>query len=464
MMKRAVLLGSVVVFSIMALSDPVYSMQNSAGAGEGERLRLVTLDEAISLAMKGNPALKAMKSSSEARQLAVGSARSHLLPHIKLEERFMRTNNPMYAFGSKLNQSRITASDFDPALLNEPEEIDDYQTSITVEQALFAPEAFVGLRMARQEAEASHEDLIRKKEEVALNVIKAYMNVVTARNYLDVAEKGLLDAEEHHRIAEARHGAGLGLYSDTLRTDVSVRQAEERKLRALKGLKLAGRTLSLLMGLDDPVTAMKTEPDILAPGLEDSLEAALSRSDLRAMELRVDSAGNNVKLRGAKYLPVVGVGGTWQLNSEDTAFGSDAESYAVMAFMRWDIYDGGQRRAERLKAKAEHRAAQEYLEGLRKQVAFKVHEAYLELEEARGGLELAEARLRLAEESQRLIASRYENSLTTVVELMDAQSALNEARAAVVEKHNNYRIAAAELRYQSGVILNAYAEETGGNN
>ena len=167
-------------------------------------------------------------------------------------------------------------------------------------------------------------------------------------------------------------------------------------------------------------------------------------------------------MKGAKYLPVLGVGGTWQLNSEDTAFGSDAEGYSVMAFMRWDFYDGGLRRAQRQQALAQRSEAEDYLEGLKKQVAFKVYEAHLELDEAESGLELAEARLKLAEESQRLIKSRFENSLTTVVELMDAQSALNASRAAVVEKHNNYSVAAAELMYQSGIILERYEEENGG--
>jgi len=466
-MKRPVLFLSLIVFAALS-----FGTSASYAFGLGEVLegngsvtpRAITLDEAISLAMKDNPELRAMKNALVAKQREVGSARSHLLPHIRVEERFMRTDNPMYAFGSRLNQSRITGADFDPAILNSPEDIDDYQTSVTLEQAIFAPAAFVGLRMAKKEAEASESDLRRKREEVALKVIKAYLNIITARNYLDVTEKGLLDAREHHRIAEARYKAGLGLYSDTLRTEVAVRQAEEGKLRADKGMKLAGRMLSLLMGLEVPVTTAEVEPNFDVLSLEESLGSALKRHDLRAMETRVDNAGNNVKLAGAKYLPVLGVGGTWQLNSQDTAFGSDAESYSVMASLRWDFYDGGQRRSERQVAIAKQREAEEYLVGMKKQVAFKVYKAYLEIEEAQSGLELAEARLALAEESQRLIKSRYENSLTTVVELMDAQSALNASRAGVVEKHNNYSVAAAELMYQSGIILERYQLENGGLN
>jgi len=469
-MKITAFLRALIIIAVIPLAaTPSYA--DRAGEGpetEAQSLttaaRAITLGEAIALAMKDNPELRAMKSALVAKQREVGSARSYLLPHVKVEERFMRTDNPMYAFGSKLNQERITNADLNAATLNSPDSINDYQTSVTVEQAIFAPGAFVGLRMAKREAEASASDLKRKMEEVALNVIKAYLNIITARNYLDVAQKGLLDAREHYRIAEARYKAGLGLYSDTLRTDVAVRQAEENQLRADKGVKLAGRMLSLLMGLDGPVTTEEVEPGFDVLSLEESLVSALKRHDIRAMETRVDNAGNNIKLAGAKYLPMLGVGGTWQLNSEDTAFGSDSESYTVMAFLRWDFYDGGLRRSQRQRAIARKNEAVAYLDGLRKQVAFKVYEAHLELEEAESGLELAEARLKLAGESQRLIKSRYENSLTTVVELMDAQSALNASRAAVVEKHNNYSVAAAELMFQSGIILDGYQHESGGMN
>lgn len=420
--------------------------------------RGVTLQEAISLAMKDNPEIKAVLRSVEAERFSVASARSHLLPHLRFEERFMRTNNPMYAFGSKLNQSSITASDFNPKLLNEPEDMDDYQSSVTVEQAIFAPKAYLGLKMAKTQASAAEYGLLRKREAVTLDVIKAYMNIITARNYLEVVQKGQEDAREHHRIAVARNKAGLGLYSDTLRTEVALRLAEEQMLRANKGMQLSMHALSLLIGLDEPVYAVESELNLNVLTYDEYLALSRERTDLLSMSKRVENASNSIKLAGSAYLPVLGVGGSWQANSEEDAFGSDGEGYTVMAFLRWDLYDGGQRRSERQKAIARKHEAESYLDGLRKSIAFSVRKAYLEMEEAEGSLELAEARLALAQESQRLISSRYENSLTTVVELMDAQSSLNAARAGVVEKINNYSVAIAELMFQSGVILGGYAE------
>lgn len=456
-LERTIL--TALILAVLVSAAMASASAGTDGATEERAPRVVTLQEAVALAMKGNPELIATENATEASKRGVGAARSYLLPKIRLEERYMKTDNPMYAFGSKLNQERIAATDFNPDLLNDPDAVDDFQTTISVEQALFAPEAYMGLKMAKKEAEASGYDFQRKKEEVTLNVITAYMNVLTSRNYVEAAQKGLEDTREHARIAKARYNAGLGQYSDTLRTEVSVRQAQERYLKALKGRKLAGRMLSLLMGLDAPVDVSGEGIELNVKELEEYLAAAHQRFDLKAMKSRVENASNNVKMTKARYLPIVGIGGTWQTNSETEAFGSDGQSYTVMAFLKWDIYDGGMKRAQRLKAGASRREAESYYEGLKKKVDFEVYEAYLELEESQQSLELAQSREDLAKENGRLITSRYENSLATVVELLDAQSALNAARAGVVEKRNNYTIAIARLKYASGILYREYIKE-----
>jgi outer membrane protein TolC len=102
----------------------------------------------------------------------------------------------------------------------------------------------------------------------------------------------------------------------------------------------------------------------------------------------------------------------------------------------------------------------ELLVGLKKEVLFRVYEAYLGVEEAGKALELARARERAAEEGRRLVKVRYENSLSTVVDLMDAQAALDAARADVAGKQNDYLVAVSELKYRSGLILEDYVKET----
>lgn len=420
-------------------------------------VRQVGLQEAFRLALDQNPRLVAMQNSLRAAQERVGAAGSHLRPRVTLEERYMRTDNPTYAFSSKLNQSRFEASDFAIDSLNEPGDIDDFMTSISFAQALYSKEASLGVRIARTMSESAGLDYERGREEVLLQVMEAYIGGETARRYRAAAQSGLEDAQAHLKIARSRVEAGLGLESDLLRAEVSVRESEERLVSARKNVSLANRALGLILGLSSPVQA--GDGTIPVPELQPVVyyeEAAMSRDDLLAMIKKVDSARLNVRMSTARFSPTVGLGGSYQINSHRAPLDEEGSSYQVSAFIRWDLYNGGLKGHARSDASYGLKEAEAYYEGLKKEVVFRVNEAYLNVEEASRGSELATSRLSLAAETARLMEKRFENSLATVVELLDAQTSLDSARADLVAKTNSHLISMARLMFQSGLIEQAY--------
>jgi outer membrane protein TolC len=131
----------------------------------------------------------------------------------------------------------------------------------------------------------------------------------------------------------------------------------------------------------------------------------------------------------------------------------------VAAVLRWQLYDGSRREYERIKAGHRIAETEEYLQGLKKAVSFKVYESYRSVEEKGKNLELAQCSLATAEEGQRLVQVRYENSLSPLIDLLDAQMALDQARAAVVASRNEHELAKAGLSCESGTILHDLAVE-----
>lgn len=285
-------------------------------------------------------------------------------------------------------------------------------------------------------------------------VAQAYLMVRTAQSFTEVAEKGQHDAEEHARIAGQRYENGLGLYSDKLRAATAVTEAEQRLVSAKKNWDVARRALGLLLGLEQSVAA--TSDDGLEPTLGDLgryVDGARQRRDVLAMQQRHANASQNVKLAKAGYLPNIGVGASYQLNDHSQPFGSEGESWQVGAFLRWELFNGLGREHERSKALYQEAASGEYLHALDKGVSYKVYEAYRGAEEAAKNAELASSALLTAEEGARLVQVRYENGLSPMVDLLDAQLSLDHARAMVVAKKNDYRIAVINLCYESGTIF-----------
>jgi outer membrane protein TolC len=408
--------------------------------------------DAVELGLRENHELKAAKAALGAAAEEVGMARGQLLPKLTFEERYMRTDNPTFVFSSKLGQERFTAADFAIDSLNSPEAINDFQTSLSIEQPIYVRKAWVGLDMARQEYSASIDELSAGREKTAFEIVTAYLNANTAKGFMAAAEAGVADAREHLRIAEMRHTGGLGLYSDVLRAKTGLLEAEQGLVTARKDLELARRALGMLLGVDEEAQTSSSGFDIQLREISHYLSTAGDRSNLKAMKKRTENARNAVSLANSSYFPMVGVGGTYFMNDHDRPFGSEGESWQVSAFLRWNIFDAA-RSHETAKARLKSIEAAERLEGLRQSVSFSVRQAYLEVEEAKKNAELAEAALRSAEEGERLVRLRYENSLSPLVDLLDAEASLSGARASLVMRKNAYSRALAALSYAGGVIL-----------
>jgi outer membrane protein TolC len=397
--------------------------------------RTVTLKEAVSIALKDNHELKAFGYDIDTEAENVGIARSALFPHLSFEERFMRTDNPTAAFSAKLNQRRFTQQDFAIDSLNDPQPINDFQSSFSLEQIIFSSRAMIGLDMSKIQRDGRKEELLRKKQEIAFQVIKTFLSVQTARQYVQAAVQGVKDAEEHRRTAQLRYDSELGLYSDMLRASTAIDAASQGLVAAQTNLDVAKRALGLLMGISESVDVLDDTIVIPRRELDVYVRSSSARNDVQAMEHYLDNARKNVSLAGAGYLPEVGVGGAYQRNDHR------------------HLFDGLKREHERSKAKLKMSETEERLAFLKKAVSFRVYEAYLNDEEARKTEELAASALRTAEEGKRLVDLRYNNSLAPIVDLLDAQTNLDQQRAAYIARWNAHTLARANLSFQGGLLL-----------
>ena len=427
-------------------------LPSPAGAMEA-----VDFQQAVARALRANPAVAAAGHDYAAAQQDVDTARGYFLPELAFGLQFLRTDIPAEAFALTLNQGKLQASDFqDVNNFNNPPPRNDYITTFTLEQPLFVPRVYVGHRMARAEADAKGLDLTRTKEETVYRVLAAYLEVLTAKAYISVADRGLADAREHQRLAEVAEGAGTGLTADVLRAKVSVAAAEGGKVTAESRLELARRGLSLAMGEKDapPVDVTGPPPGFPDVGTLEELQGAVAkRSDLRAVSMRVANAGNNEDLRKSEYLPSLGLLGAYQLDAEKNPFEVDNRSWKVGVGLKWNVFDGLRRESGVSRAASERRKAEEFYRGERDQAAYQVAHAYLGIREAERRAEIARAAVESAEEGMRLIRNRYENHIGRMIDVLDAQAALDRARAEAVKAENDVRRSRAGLMFAAGTLL-----------
>jgi outer membrane protein TolC len=432
-----------------------WSVIGSSNAFGGDA---VDFPGAVERALRNNAAVSAEGYEWTSAQKGAEDARGDYLPNLSLEGRFVRTSVPAEVFALKLNQKRLLDSDFsDVSNFNEPSPVNDFITLFKLEQPIFAPRAYHGIKMANREAEATGFDVSRKKEEAVFRVLTAYLRVLTAKETIRVAEQGLSDAREAFRIAEVMEKAGMGLISDVLRGKVFLATAESGKVTAESRLALAQAALGLAMGEHKGarMDASAPVPSLPESGtLEERIAAVgANRLDLRAFSLRLENADTNVTLRKSDYLPTVGVMGTYRIDGQDGTFSPDNHTWNIGVGLTWNLFDGLSREAEVGKASAERGKVREYYRGAEDFAAFEVTRAYLAVEESSRRVEIARAAVAAAEEGTRLVKARYENQLERMIDLLDVQTAQNAARADLVRAENDLLQSRAQLEYASGGLL-----------
>ena len=419
---------------------------------------VVTLKEAVQRALQSNHLLKAASFEKGAAQQEVAVSRSRYFPRLSLQSGVVLSNTPSSVFMMKLDEGRISpARDFAADTLNNPSPRGDFKTAVTLEQPLLDFDISTGVALAGKGAEAADFSEQAKREEVAFRVYLAYLGVRKAQAYGQVAEQALVNAREHDRLAALREKDGIGLKSDRLRTATSVADAEQRVVATKNDLLLSRMRLNLVVGGPQGGTLDIGEPRKLEePSLElEQLiaQAQQNRPDLKVAENSVQRGELAVQRAERAYLPTLYASGSYQLNDRDLPFGTDKDSWTVGVNLRWELFDGMRRSHEKEKAELTRKGAAEVLENERREVALQVTESVLHRQEAFLRLETARAAVRDAEESRRLVTLRFGNGLSSLVEVMDAETALDRARANLVEVENGYDAATGEIYFRTGVFL-----------
>ena len=415
--------------------------------------RELELREAIELAIRNNYLIKSAQRDIKAQELELKAARGAFFPRIKVEETFTRTDMPAYAFMSKLNQERITMQDFDPARLNNPKAINNFETRFTLEVPIWlGGKVQSAQKMAEYEYRAVSLEAERRKEEVIRQVYNAYMDAVLAKESIKVAEQAVKDAMEHLRLAEQMHKVGLALLSDVLRAKVYLSKAEENLQKAIRGYQTAKKGLELVVGV--PLGDFEVQEVAHCPQIDINYlrEKVQNRKDIKALEERLKMLEEAYRFTLSDNLPQVFAFAQYFLNSKDHPFGADGKGYLAGVSVSW-TFDTGLTTLRRAQANLERRASlQERLKLLRDSALFDLNRSYAEYENALDMLRSAEDRIRASQEVLRIMELRYRNGLARMVDILDAQTELDKARLERVQAINACHKAYMEVLYSAGYV------------
>lgn len=440
-MSRLLIISAVFMFSASA---------------EAETLKL-SFRDALGMSLENNNQIKAAHYGSQAAWHGVKSVTSRYFPALAFEETLTASNSPTNTFMMKLDEGRFSQNDFQISNLNNPSALHDFKTSLTIRQPLFVPSLAPLKELAEKDAQKSELELEAARQAVAFQLFRTYLEVQKSDAQLKASDKAVADARENMRLANVRTSAGVGLRSDELRSRTHLSMVEQQLISASNNRMLARMKLAMLIGLPEESGFELDEfPDRVAvPIMSDQVfkHALDNRVEIKQSQTDLEKSDATLKLARREYLPTVGAFASYQLNAKDAPFTADNDAWTAGVSLKWQLFDGFRHHSESKRAAAAQSAAREMLESTTKEIRYQLRESYVRREEAGKLLEVATHSVLDAEETVRLLAKRYENSLATMVELLDAQTALNQARANLAEAGAAYALAGGRVYFMMGTFV-----------
>ncbi len=418
--------------------------------------RLLEMTEAIHIAVTHNPAVteaEALVSASDERMV---HAKSGLYPQVDVSGTFSRTTSPMMAFGTRLNQGRIGAEDFIPDRLNDPEAIDNYGLTLSAMWSLYdSGQTWYGLRQARMGQTTAGLVLDRTIQEIIARTVSAYNGLLLSIKQLETVLQALKTAEANQQMVRSRFESGFVVKSDFLQSQVHIADLNQQRLQAESGMMVARAELCTVMGVD--ADALFDPADGLESGLETTgtldewlNKAATTRPDLKALLQREAIAEAEVKKAGAARLPSVALSADYGTNADSFNDGND--SYSLGAIVNLNLFSGFRVSAKVGEAAATLKQIKAGRTGLEQRISMETRRAYFQAKSAWEQIRVADTSVAQAEEALRIVRNRYEGGLFTIVELLNAELVLHQARTNRLRAIHDYNAARVDLMLAAGTL------------
>lgn len=427
----------------------------------------LTLAEALVRADRDAFANRIAEGTAEAQSAAKLAALKGILPSLRVEGGYVRTTDPIGAFGTALRQRSITEADFDPGRLNYPSAVGNYGAAVVVEQPLLNVDAHLGRVAAARAADAAEATAEWTHATTRLDVVGSYYGAVLAAERVATLEAGARAAAAHVRQAEAMVRAGLATRSDALLAEVKEGEVEAQLVGARGDASVALRQLALLLGSPgDTAIAVPAElpgPDRVREVSTDERPAAEPgrRGDVAAARLSLSAARTDVLRARSLYLPRLNSFARYDWNSPTRPW-SGQKNWSVGIMASWSPFAGASELAELRAAGGREAAARAGVEAADARVQLEIAQAENARRVALRRLEIAERATRQSGEAHRIVARKYDGGLATVQELLDAAAIETQTRLGLSSAVYDAVVAEAARRQALGMDVAALtALETG---
>ena len=289
-----------------------------------------------------------------------------------------------------------------------------------------------GIESSRYLAQAVKLDADNEKDEVIENTIEAYVNLYKAKTAVDLVNENLAQAEQRLKDLRNLEKNGLLARNDLLKAELQVSNTELSLLDVENNWQFANVNMNLMLGLPEKTIIFPDssllQQNLSVNTLDDYVQSAIAnRRDIAAIDLRKQAAQTGVKAVKAEYYPSIQLtGGYIAANIPNVLTITNATNIGLgVAYSIGSLWKT-KAKIQGAEARARQLVASEEL--LNDSIRLQVNRAYLNWLSSQKKIEVYAKAIDQANENYRIVKNKYNNSLATTSDLLEADVAQLQAR------------------------------------
>jgi len=407
---------------------------------QAQEYKSITLDSVMTQVESTNLSLKINQENLNISQAKYRESLGAILPQISASHQGFRTNNPVFAFGSRLNQGIFSQSDFDVNALNNPEAITNFTTTFQVAQPVLNIDKLIQRKAAKYAYKAQEFQNNYRTSALLLKTQTTFMQLQLTYESQKVIDETQEMVQKNYDQAQNFYDEGLIQKADLLAAQIRLSEVKTQSQSVEQSIKNLSDQLKQLMQEDSELILKPADSlKVMSLWSNDQFEESsnLNTSDIKAFDYKKQSYDQLYKAQKYSFLPTLNAFGQFQYFDDDI-FGTSSDNYFFGAELKWDLFKGYTRIANLQKQKAE-------AEKVRLEEQNYIQEKQNDIKESIRAIELAEQQMNTqkvavdqSEEAFRIINNRYQEGLEKTTDLLAAESRYSNMQLSYLQSVFNY--------------------------
>ena len=444
-----------VIFIAWALALPMASSAQEQISNADTQEPILTLDEAVTLALQHNRLVKNSVLEAQKSDFQVSTARSRRKPQFQftmLGGELLHPFDFTFPAGSFGTYPGIGPIPSTNAKIHTPAVFTTYITG-SIDQPLTQQYKIgLGIHVTELGRDIAREDVRAERQKIAAEVRNAYFNLFAVQAGVDAAREAVKTFEEAQRVTVQYVSEKTVLRADALDVDARLAKSRYELSVAENGLATQREALNQLLGRDVSTlfrVEFIPEQDTSDLTLDSARHAALvNRPECRQAQLKEKQAQYDRRLAKAEYIPDLSLSLRYQgINNVQVL----PQNVATAGFLlTWEPFDWGRRHNKVVEATKTIEQARNGIEETESKVAVEVGAKYRKWYDASLLLKASRMAHEAAAEQLRVTGNKYKEQAALLRDLLQAQAQSSETNFQYQQALSSYWSAFAELRKAMG--------------